>query len=312
VVRQQLEAVQGHISVDSLPGEGATIHLFVPTTLTMSRGLLVQVGDERYVLPLHSILKIIEPQQTFTVAGQTMITVEDVPLPLVPLASLLERRISETPPRKPLVVIMAVAEQRLALLVDDVLTEQELAVKPLGKPLQRVRNVAGTALMGDGRPVVILNAADMVRAAKGVRRHAIAVIEEPTETQEKVPVRILVVDDSITTRTLEKNILETAGYEVITATDGEQALQRLNEYPIDLVVSDVEMPVMDGITLTRRLRDTAQFKDLPLILVTSLESQDDRERGMVAGADAYIVKRGFDQAELLKTVQRLIFIEETE
>lgn len=308
VVRQRLEALQGRIEVDSTPGKGSSIHLLVPVTLTISRGLLVQVGDERYVLPLLSVVKIIEPRNTFTVEGQTMLTVDGHTLPLVALSGLLDRPNTAQPAHNTPAVIMAVAEQRLALLVDDVLTEQELAVKPLGKPLHRVRNVAGAALLGDGKPVVILNVADLVRSAKGVRKHV--VIHKHETLQEKANAHILVVDDSITTRTLEKNILETAGFEVTTATDGKEALHKLKEQHIDLVVSDVEMPNMDGITLTRHLREQSEYKDLPLILVTSLESRDDRERGMIAGANAYIVKRGFDQAELLKTIQQLVFVEE--
>jgi two-component system chemotaxis sensor kinase CheA len=161
--------------------------------------------------------------------------------------------------------------------------------------------------LSDGRPVVILNAADLVRTTKAGRGGALKAVE-PEVTRHTV--HILVVDDSITTRTLEKNILETAGFTVTTALDGEQALLRLQESPIDLVVSDVQMPNMDGIDLTRTIRESDAFKDMPIILVTSLESPEDRERGMVAGADAYIVKRGFDQAELLKTIQQLVYVEE--
>lgn len=308
IVRQRIEALQGRIQVENNPGLGAIIHLLVPITLTMTRGLLVQVGDERYVLPLLAIEKIVVPSQRFMLEGRTMLTVDGSTLPLVPLSSLLERPETSLDEVSGLAVIMVVAEQRLALLVDDVLTEQELAVKPLGKPLARVRNVAGAAVMGDGKPVVILNAADLVKSAKGARK--VAAVQNLVGEQEKEVAHILVVDDSITTRTLEKNILETAGYDVTTATDGREALRRIKEQHIDLVVSDVQMPNMDGIALTRTLRESGEFKDIPLILVTSLESREDRERGLVAGANAYIVKRGFDQAELLKTVQQLVFVEE--
>ncbi|MCA0456534.1 MAG: response regulator [Chloroflexi bacterium] len=309
VVRERIEELQGHIEVESIPGEGAAIHLVVPSSLTISRGLLIQVENERYVLPLLSVLKILQPHETFTVGGQSMITIDGVTMPIMPLASLLGRTFNLEKHHHPLVVIMAVAEQRLALLVDDVLTEQELAIKPLGTPLRRVHNIAGAALMGDGQPVVVLNAADLVRAAKGGHKQVFSLKQNEIEA-EKPATRILVVDDSITTRTLEKSILETAGYEVITATDGLQALQKLQEQQIELVVSDVEMPNMDGITLTKELRANSAFEFLPVILVTSLESEADRERGMMAGANAYIVKRGFDQGELLKTITELVFTED--
>ena len=189
VVRQHLEALQGRIHVETAPGKGATIHLVVPITLTILRGLLVKVGDERYVLPMLSVEKIITLRQTFTIEGQTMVTVDGTALPLVSLASLLERPVKPQSGKNALAVIMAVAEQRLALLVDDVLAEQELAVKPLGKPIQRIRNVSGAALMGDGKPVVILNAADLVRVAKGMRKQTFS--QKPEEVPEKTKTEIL-------------------------------------------------------------------------------------------------------------------------
>ena len=164
---------------------------------------------------------------------------------------------------------------------------------------------ARAALLGTGEPVVILNPADLVRSARGVRVHL-----QPANGREPdddaPPAHILVVDDSITTRTLEKNILEVAGYQVTTATDGVEALKRLGEHSIDVVVADVQMPHMDGITFTRQVRESAAYGEMPVILVTSLESREDRERGMLAGADAYIVKRSFDQAELLATIVQFL------
>src|SRR5262249_26232334 len=126
------------------------------------------------------------------------------------------------------------------------------------------------------------------------------------EAQEPQRIQVLVVDDSITTRTLEKNILEAAGFEVFTATDGLGAIRQLQENSIRLVVSDEHMPKMGGIALTKQLRESTEFNLLPIILVTSLESPADRERGLVAGANAYVVKRGFDQAELLSTIRQLL------
>jgi two-component system chemotaxis sensor kinase CheA len=193
----------------------------------------------------------------------------------------------------------------LALLVDDVLTEQELAVKPLGKPLRRVRNVAGAALLGTGEPVLILNAADLVKSARGAHTPVSLISERDVEAAGPTA-HILVVDDSITTRTLEKNILEAAGYRVTTAIDGVEALNRLEEHTIDLIVSDIQMPNMNGFVFTQRVRKSDAYNSLPVILVTSLERREDREQGMLSGADAYIVKRGFDQAELLATIEQFL------
>ena len=308
VVRQSLGKIQGRVAVDSVPGQGATINLIVPVSLAMMRALLVRAGREQYALPLLSIEKIIEPDDTFVVGNRQMINVDDLPLPLVPLTSALQRPAAgDEQSKSPLAVVLSVANQRQAFLVDDVLTEQELAVKVLGMPLKSVLNVTGAAILGNGDPVVILNPADLVQSARGVEHIDVRVVEPEQDSLQETRIHILVVDDSITTRTLEKNILEAAGFEVTIATDGTEAIDRLSESDtIRLVVADVEMPQMDGITLVKTLRNTPQYSHIPVILVTSLESREDRERGLVAGANAYIVKRGFDQAELLATIENLL------
>ncbi|MCC7445759.1 MAG: hybrid sensor histidine kinase/response regulator [Anaerolineae bacterium] len=308
VVKRCLEAIQGRILVDSTPGKGTTIQLLVPTSVTMTRGLLVRVGTEEYMLPLLAVEKIIElhADSIFTIEGQPAVNIDGKPLPLASLATILKRAQPEHKKAEKLpAVIICVAEQRLVLVVDEIVTEQELAVMPLGKLLRRVRNVTGAALLGDGRPVIILNTADLVKVAKAAEVRHIPLRKRAAEDVKPIP-HILVVDDSITTRTLEKNILEAAGFHVYTATDGTGAIRQLGEHPVDLVVTDVQMPQMDGISLTRHLRDSIEFNNLPVILVTSLETREDREQGMMAGANAYIVKRGFDQAELLATIQQLL------
>jgi len=308
VVKRSLEAIQGRILVDSTPKVGTTFQLIVPASVTMTRGLLVRIGTERYMLPLLSIEKIIElrADSVFTVEGQPVVHINGNPYVLTSLATALGRPVAtqKTVEKLPAIVI-SVANQHLVLVVDEILTEQELAVVPLGKPLKRVRNIIGAAVLGDGQPVVILNTADIIRQTQHTQMHPLP-LQRLTDIEAKPMQHILVVDDSITTRTLEKNILEAAGYDVVTATDGELALTELAKQPIDLVVSDIQMPRMDGFTLTRKLRESSEYRTLPIILVTSLENSEDREQGMMAGADAYIIKRGFDQAELLATIQKLL------
>ncbi|MBN1681634.1 MAG: response regulator [Anaerolineae bacterium] len=307
VVRQSIEELQGRIKVENNPGQSAAIQLIVPVSLAISRGLIIQVGKNRYVLPLLSVEKIEHLTETFTIEERLVLLTNGSPIQLVSLVDLLElpaNQANNDETQNLLAVIIAVADQHLALLVNDVLAEQELAVKPLASPLKRVRNVAGTALLGSGEPVVVLNPADLIKSARGSRVPS-PILPEPVVVTGPLA-RILVVDDSITTRTLEKNILEAAGYEILTAIDGTEALTLLEQQTVALIVSDVQMPHMDGIELTRRLRANERLKTLPLILVTSLESREDRERGMLAGADAYIVKRGFDQADLLATIERLL------
>jgi two-component system chemotaxis sensor kinase CheA len=304
VVRRQIESLQGRIQVESVAGQNTSFHFVVPVSLAMTRVLLIGLGGHRYAVPLASVERIVRPRDTFSVEGQVMLAFDQGSLPLVSLASILNLPFQSGSGL--LAVIVGVGDQRIALLVDEVLTEQELAVKPFGKPILRARHLAGVAILGSGEPVVVLNTADLVKSARGVSVQPVLNVEGVKTSGQNDSRRILVVDDSITTRTLEKNILEAAGYEVFTATDGTRALQQLKAHPIALVVADIEMPNMDGIALTRSLRESKEFQELPIILVTSLESAEDRERGMMAGANAYIVKRGFNQADLLATIQQLL------
>jgi two-component system chemotaxis sensor kinase CheA len=229
-------------------------------------------------------------------------------LSFVRLADLLELPRQERKENQPDFVQLLVLEhegKRLAIGVDAVLGEEEILVKSLGSQLTRVRNIAGATMLGTGKVVPILHPGDLLKSAvKGAAAMAGAIPErEDAETARK---SLLIVEDSITARTLLKNILESAGYETLSAVDGLDALALLHTEEIDLVVSDVDMPRMNGFDLTSRIRASREFADLPVVLVTSLDSREDREHGIEAGANAYIVKSNFDQSNLLDVIKRLI------
>ncbi len=180
-------------------------------------------------------------------------------------------------------------------------------VHRLPAPLQQVPGIAGATILANGKVVPILDAADLVRASRSAQRAAQLAPQTHAPAQRST---VLVVDDSITTRTLEKNILEAAGYRVRLATDGSEALRLLDQLAedggCDLLLSDVDMPRLNGFELTARVRADARFQHMPVVLVTSLDTVEDRERGVAAGADAYIIKRQFEQQILLDTIARLI------
>jgi len=209
-----------------------------------------------------------------------------------------------------LTVIVAVAERQMAFAVDEVVGEQELVIKSLGKQLSRVGGIAGATVMGNRQVVLVLNVADLIKLTmRGKRRSVTDRLAETTkpDAEERRQRQILVVDDSITTRTLEKNILEAAGYAVRLATDGQEALHDITAAGIpDLIVTDVAMPRMNGFELTSHIKGDEHMGSTPVILVTSLDSDEDKRRGIEAGADAYIVKSGFDQDNLLETIEQLI------
>lgn len=227
---------------------------------------------------------------------------------LVHLAAVLEMvdRAPAAPAKSRIpVVVLGTGDDRVAFVVDEVLHEEEVLVRQLPPPLLRVRNVTGAATLSSGALVPVLNPSDLLKSA----RHAGAVSRQGEEAGRRetgsAPKSVLVAEDSITSRTLIKGILESAGYSVRTVIDGIEALEALRSANFDLVVSDVQMPRLNGFDLTRRIRAERRLAELPVVLVTALSSPEDRERGIDVGADAYLVKSDFDQSNLLEIVRRL-------
>jgi two-component system chemotaxis sensor kinase CheA len=203
------------------------------------------------------------------------------------------------------IVILGAAEQKIAFSVDAILNEQEVLVKSMGRQLSRVRNVSAGTVLGSGQVALILNVSDLIRSAMRITGESL--FAHTKKSQEVLKRKsILVVEDSITSRMLLKNILESAGYDVQTAVDGADAWATLKIGKFDVVVSDIEMPRMDGFELTAKIRGDETLKNVPVVAVTSLESRQDRERGIDVGANAYIIKSGFEQNNLLSVVKRLV------
>lgn len=284
--------------------------MLLPLTLATFRGILVRASDAVFIIPTAKVIKTLRVRgdDIKTAENRDTITFEGRPISFVRLEHALEAPVKAKKKAAgdtgfTQAVILGSAGRHIAFGVDEVLGEQEVLVKPLGAQLVRVRNVAGAAILGTGKPVPVLSVSDLlisaVKAAPALR--AAAAPEKDAKKQ-----RILVVEDSITSRILLKNILEGAGYDVKTDVDGVDALTALKTEPFDLVVSDVEMPRMHGIDLTARIRADKKLSELPVVLVTALDSREDRERGVNVGANAYIVKSSFNQGNLLEVVKRLI------
>jgi two-component system chemotaxis sensor kinase CheA len=303
------------VSVRTTPGVGTCFTLTVPLTLATTRVLLVEDNGQTYAVPSSTIERTgrVRMSDLLRIEGRRAVQIDGRAVPVVELADVLQRpRANDEAPRdewRPYFVLPQ-GERTVALLTDRLVDEQELVIKSLGSPLKRVRHVGGAAVLGTGALVVILSPADLTKTALGkidsgyfVPRAAEPLPDDSGEAPRR---RVLVVDDSVMTRTLERSILEAAGYEVVVATDGQQALELLHSTPIELVVSDVEMPRMSGLELTSAVRQDEQLRHLPIVLVTSLDSPEHVERGAAAGADAYIVKGRFDQNDLLQTVGRLL------
>jgi two-component system chemotaxis sensor kinase CheA len=310
IVRAQVERMHGRVSVQSTPGAGCTFTLSVPLSLTSTQGLLLQADDTLYALPIDALERIITiaPGNIQMLEGRAMLAVDGRPVPLSHLSDVLASTAAKLRPRHAgLALLLSVGERRVACLVDSVQGEQELVVQRLPLPLQRVRYIAGATILADGRVAPILDVVDLVRGVLGTRT---TIDPGMAAAMSQRRPRVLVADDSITTRTLEKNILTAAGYEVHLAADGAQALTLLRRMydsgGCDLLLSDVDMPHLNGFELTAQVRQDAHLQHLPVVLMTSLDTSADRERGIAAGADAYLVKRGFDQRKLLDLIASLL------
>lgn len=305
VVQVSLESLCGRIAVETELNRGTRFRLTLPLTLASDHGLLVRAAGQVFALPSLHVQRILElsPDKIIEVAGGQAVLVGDTPVPLRDLAALLgQPGGADDYAEQVSVVIIRRGWQKVALRVDHVLGEREMVVKPLAPPLIAVPHIAGGTLGRDGDILLVLAVGDLLASALGGKGRVIS-----REAPEARPTpRILVADDSITTRTLEQSILENAGYRVQVVADGTQALEALHSGSFDLLITDVEMPGLDGFELTRRLRADPRLANLPVIIVTSLGSEEHRRRGLEVRADAYVVKSSFETRELLEVVGQLL------
>jgi CheY-like chemotaxis protein len=299
VVKTAVDALGGSIGVTSSRGSGTTFTLTLPVTLGVLRCLVARIGPERFAVPVTSVIESIGLRDAgvAALAGRPVITRHGVSVPLLDLGDVLHVE-GNREARAALVVRHG--DRRVAWAVDRLDGETELVIKDLGTFLHRVPGVAG-----DGLVVCLLDLRELAERALGARSHAVAVPREPAAPAGPRG-RVLIVEDSVGVRELERVILEGAGYVVETAVDGLDGASRLGPEPADVVISDVEMPGMDGFALTRTIRRTKGWEQVPVVIMTSRGDDTDRRAGLDAGASAYLLKQEFDQAQLVDTVRRLI------
>jgi two-component system chemotaxis sensor kinase CheA len=300
VVRAVARRLNGTVAIASQPGVGCTITLELPLTLAMMHVILVRAGGCDLAMPSSFVRAVLNAGDD----GGRSLPFEGEALPVVSLAGLMEMGPNGNGrngrPRR-IVAIRAAGEQ-VGLAADDVLEEREVILRPLGPHFSRQRKVMAATLLAEGQVVPVLDVPGLVDAARSYQQRAAAT---PAAAPKPRP-SVLLVEDSVITADLERALLEQAGYEVVTAGDGVEALARLAERRFDLIVADVEMPHMDGFTLLERVRASTDYPELPVVIVTSRQSVEDKRRGLALGANAYIVKGTFDQMVLLDTLGRLI------
>jgi two-component system chemotaxis sensor kinase CheA len=306
VVHEAIQRLQGEVNLQSRPGGGTSLQLSVPVSIATHRLLLVSCCDRPFAIPIYWIerLQRVRLKDVGTVEGKPVITLDGEAVSLFSLRRLLDLPPDTGARESDLLALMVLRfkGERTAIAVDSFLWQSEAVIQDLGPCAPDNGKISGGMLLEDGSVALVLNPVGLLENSE----HA----ELPQFPDASIPARrvptILVVDDSITTRTLEKSILEAHGYRVRIAVDGVEALTQLRAETVDLVISDVQMPRMDGFELLEAIKKDRHLCQIPVIVVTSLERRQDQERGLSLGADAYIVKKKFDQGELLATIRQIL------
>ncbi|MHB9111363.1 MAG: hybrid sensor histidine kinase/response regulator [Thermoleophilia bacterium] len=309
VVKNNIEKLEGFVSVESDIGAGTIFTVSLPVTLAVIKGLLVESNEIRLVIPLVSVQEMVAvpEDEVQSLGAHKGFLMRDSAIPIIDLLDHLGGGHTSRSGGKTQVVVIETGNFRLGLEVGKLLGEQEVVIKPLGTFLGKLPNVAGATILGNGEAVLVLNTNELAREVKkGAHVKTQSRIQKEVRPVSESRKTVLVVEDSLVVRELQRNILEAAGYLVQTAIDGEDALEYLLKQPADCVVTDIEMPRMNGFDLTSAIRKNRDFKDTPVIMVTSCSSDDDRKRGLDVGANAYVIKGSFDQQNLLNTIGRLV------
>jgi len=313
VVRANVERLKGNIQVEFTPLQGCSFRITLSSSLATTDALIVQVSQHPYAIPVGFVesMQLVSPQEVFATEGSQTLPFQGESVSVAWLADLLGLPVKTPTSTKALhaasktipCIILRIGSERLAVLVDTILEQQDIVLKPQSQLLKRIRNISGATILGTGEVCMVLNPPDLFKSA---RKAIVSVTVKELTEQAQIKQKILLVEDSIPIRTQMKRILERAGYDVTAAVDGEDGFNKLRTGSFKAVVSDVQMPKLDGLGLTAKIRQFQEYTDLPVILVTTLASQEDKRQGADAGASAYITKGDFEQGVLLDTLRRLI------
>ncbi len=307
VVDEAARRLQGNIDIEARDGCGTILRLSVPLSIATHRLLLVGCGGQSFALPIQGIERAyrMKLQSVDTVEGKPVLLLDGRAVPLFSLQHLmgLNRPSAVVEPDVFKVVVLRSGNRKAAIAVDTFLWECEAAIQDLGPAAPRDGKISGGIVLEDGGIAYVLNLTELLET-----RHpeSSSPFLPSAPVRQKIARSILVVDDSLTTRTLEKSILEANGFRVQVAVDGLEALAKLRTAKPDLVITDIQMPRMDGFGLLEAMKRDSALQRIPVIVVTSLDRREDQKKGLELGADAYIVKRKFDQQELLSAIRQIL------
>lgn len=303
-----VDDLQGDIRVHSSP-QGTTFTLRLPLSLAMMRMIIISTQQQHYAFTAQYVSELIrlDTHHIRTVAERQTFILRNEFIPILPLSQFLGLTTPPITDGNLLLLIIQLRHEKLALIIDQIIDEQEMVLKPLPKHLQHFSLYGGAVIDGHNHIIPILQPAELFRLARQAKQSQQA--NSATQHQTTIEAHhyhILVVDDSLNTREIEKDVLEAHGYQVSLAEDGLDGLRKAKATHFDAILTDVEMPHMDGFTLTSHLRQEADYQHTPIIIITSREKEEDKRRGIQVGADAYIVKGDFDQNNLVETLNALL------
>jgi two-component system chemotaxis sensor kinase CheA len=304
VVRTNIVELGGQVLIESIIGGGTTVILNLPLTLVTTRVLLLEANDHLFGVPANGCHGIVwvDPERVRTIEGRAVLPRQEGLTPLLRLDELLAlAHARHVHNKRTPAILIGTPTRPIAVLIDRLLDEREVVVKPLGPLMERQRRYSGAFQLGDGRLALLLNPTTLAQMTRGM-----ALAAPPRQDVAPQRQHLLIADDSFATRELIRSILHSAGYDVTTAVDGADALEKLRTATFDLMVTDVEMPRLDGFQLTSSVRSMPNRANLPIIIITSLASETHRRRGLEAGAQAYIVKSQFNQSNLIDTIRQLL------
>ncbi|PXF29275.1 chemotaxis protein CheA [Pokkaliibacter plantistimulans] len=307
-VQHQVRQLRGMVRVRQQPGKGTTFHLEVPLTLSVVRCLLVDIGDERYALPLAHIDRMLQvgAEQIVQLEGHQHCLVEGLHISLISARQILGYAENNEHAAELPVVLIGDSSNPYGVVVDRFIGESTLVTVPLDARLGKLPHIYAGAVSEEGAPLLILDVEDMLRAATKLISSGRLEFIGQSEGERQQRKRVLVVDDSLTVRELERKLLLNQGYDVAVAVDGMDGWNALRSEHFDLLLTDIDMPRMDGIELVTLVRGDRRLQRLPVMVVSYKDREEDRRRGLDAGADYYLAKANFHDDALLDAVKMLI------
>ena len=313
IVQSGIKALGGHVTVDSTLGKGTSFSIRVPTTVAVSDALMVKAGDQQFALPLAQIERIVRiapaALETYFNSKDDYFKIDNESYKLRYISEFISNqpvpRLNNVGHSLPVILIKGSAGQTIGLLVDQLVgSRSQIVVKPIGQQFSKVGAIAGATIMGDGHVCLILDSQGIARQVQATKRQQVTTKQRDIQRNDARRL-VMIVDDSVTVRKVTTRLLERQGYDVVTAKDGVDAVEQLENVKPDLMLLDIEMPRMDGFEVTSHVRDHGVHQDLPIIMITSRTGEKHRERAFSLGVNNYMGKP-FQEAELLANIETLL------